>query len=320
MIVSLPKMTKRILLCVFLCSAVSSYGQSQPPSPTAAPISQNKENQASENEGKTNVNQEAVAPAIQNAPAVDHPGNFSNGQREQHQKDTSDKDVSDVLTAIATLVVALFTGLLWFSTHKLWQASRDQSLDTKKSLEIGQKSVEAIAKIAAAMEDSTKKQVRAYVGVITPTLDAKHIGETQVDKFPHEFSIFIKNFGQTPAYSVLTRLQWQSFRGRNVHWPDGIPFMSADIDSIKERGSSATLGIGQIIKADFPLSDHPDGGRFIDAFESFKRNEITIYLHGIVTYKDIFKDNQFTRFCLVMRQTANTEITFFDYDRNNEAS
>ncbi len=55
--------------------------------------------------------------------------------------------------------IALFCGLLfvsttalWWVTYQLWLALKDQSADTKRSIEIAQKSVAALEKIVLALE------------------------------------------------------------------------------------------------------------------------------------------------------------------------
>jgi hypothetical protein len=74
-------------------------------------------------------------------------------------------------TVAATIVIAAFTGTLWWSTHKLWKAG----------------------------EKHSERQLRAYVNVIDAFITHAN------DEWSPNFRIKIKNNGQTPAFKVIDR-------------------------------------------------------------------------------------------------------------------
>jgi hypothetical protein len=84
-----------------------------------------------------------------------------------------------LITAAFTVVLAIFTGRLWFSTEKL-------SESTKKLVE--------------GAEDTAKRQLRAYLGLARFNIEWER----------HEFIIVVRNDGQTPArqVSAFFNTQW----------------------------------------------------------------------------------------------------------------
>jgi hypothetical protein len=79
------------------------------------------------------------------------------------------------ITTLATVLLAVFTFTLWSSTSQLWRATRDTLRHA---------------------EGTAERQLRAYVFVSTAKVDEE-------DSIPYA-RVEIKNFGQTPAYKLVS--------------------------------------------------------------------------------------------------------------------
>src|SRR3954453_4044820 len=80
------------------------------------------------------------------------------------------------LTALATIVLGGFTFALWWSTRQLWMTSLRQ---------------------AKHMKDTAERQLRAYISVEAGGVPNWAQG------FNSHAMIYVRNFGQTPAYKVV---------------------------------------------------------------------------------------------------------------------
>jgi hypothetical protein len=80
------------------------------------------------------------------------------------------------LIAGFTIVLAFATGMLWWSTSKLWQAGKEQleftrnaaavqSEDMKASIAVAKESADAARDSVKLAEDTAQRQLRAYVGI-----------------------------------------------------------------------------------------------------------------------------------------------------------
>ena len=86
-----------------------------------------------------------------------------------------DHATHDNVSAVATVIIAIFTLTLWRATDRLWGAGERQLTHLK---------------------DSAERQLGAYVGVSEGKIISHDMGNTFVAE------ISIKNSGQTPAYKV----------------------------------------------------------------------------------------------------------------------
>jgi hypothetical protein len=101
----------------------------------------------------------------------------------------ADLKVTDVLIAISSVFLALFTWRLWVATDRLWEAARKQTLH---------------------LANTAERQLRAYVYVA----DAS-ILHTNSEYRPN-IRITFKNFGQTPAYQVRNTCRFTLMRTETV--------------------------------------------------------------------------------------------------------
>jgi len=158
------------------------------------------------------------------------------------------------------------------------------------------------------------------VGVVTQyTSDGLRI--SGIKNLPQFYQFFIKNTGRTPAYEVITTSHWDYIEGWNKDWPDGVEFKSG-IESISPemRGSATTLFSDEKIDSTsfFPEA-HEDGTTFPEAYERYKKREVTLFMYGTIIYKDIYKRSHWTNFCVVSREYVKDKAGFTSYHLHNDA-
>lgn len=167
---------------------------------------------------------------------------------------------------------------------------------------------------------STKREMRAYVGVVTHyTSDGARI--SGIKNLPQFYQFFIKNTGRTPAYNVITQSYWNYVKGPNMHWPDGLAFKK-DIEpnSPDMIGSATTLFSDEKVDTScfFPES-HEDGTTFAEAHAMYKKGEITLFMYGTITYTDIYRKPHWTNFCVVSKALEDGRGGFTTYHLHNDA-
>jgi hypothetical protein len=195
-----------------------------------------------------------------------------------------------VLTALATVAIALFTLTLRKSTDKLWDASERQlkllsetsaaqSGDMKASIKVATDAARAAIVSNQISITTAERQLRAYVSVqqvnmIThrqPDRMGAH-GVVSGSIHTYEFSFILKNGGHTPATGVVTNISICKF-------PDGIP---ADFGF----PDSETFGYGLI----GPQIEWHTPSKSISAaeLEAIGPAQPKWFLWGWVEYNDIF--------------------------------
>jgi hypothetical protein len=102
--------------------------------------------------------------------------------------------------AAFTLALVISTVLLWRATLRLAREARessvDQSAEMERSIEAANKTAAAAAAHVGVVEDTAKKELRAYVGFPNVRL---------IDRFGTDprFEVWIQNYGKTPAIGVV---------------------------------------------------------------------------------------------------------------------
>jgi hypothetical protein len=95
----------------------------------------------------------------------------------------------DDISAVSTLVIAIFTIVLGVATGLLWRATKS---------------------LVRGGEDTAKRQLRAYVHV-------EQINALNMTTGPSPgIQIMTKNFGQTPAREIVITYRYAAFSRRNV--------------------------------------------------------------------------------------------------------
>jgi hypothetical protein len=167
-----------------------------------------------------------------------------------------------LITAAFTIVLAVFTARLWFSTEKM-------SDSTKRLVE--------------GAEDTAQRQLRAYI-VAGPT----GIVFNDLLKDIIVVEITIKNTGQTPAREVLVVSRTcvlpypleGSFDFTLISGPDpSKSVLGKDQDILHESTADAVLTGDEMMRV-----TNPEGG-------------FRVYTYGRVDYRDVFDHPQHTHFC-----------------------
>ncbi len=108
---------------------------------------------------------------------------------------TSDND--KIVVAFGTGAIAVFTGTLWLSTHRLWQASQDQSRDMKESIAIAKRAADA-ALLGVSSDRAWLLPEKPIVG----DADDFYVGGT-FQKRGIVGRLRWANFGRSPAIEAL---------------------------------------------------------------------------------------------------------------------
>lgn len=123
-------------------------------------------------------------------------------------------DYGAVITALATIAIALFTYTLWASSEKMWRA-------TEKS--------------AAAAEQAAQ----AAIGVELPRLFATKIEFAHIKDSFVKIAITITNYGRTPAF--VTHESAEFLKGQLPRDPKYLNTLTVEHGTVIEGGDSRTL-------------------------------------------------------------------------------
>lgn len=193
------------------------------------------------------------------------------------------KPYSDALTAIAGLIVAIFTATLWTTTRQMWRASVEQLRHS---------------------EVTAERQLRAYV-----MIEKAHIENLQIGKTP-KARIVIKNWGQTPAYNVT---HWCAVGFGPYPIPPNNPLPGSDEEEVEMPPRPIAPG------GDFHL--WADGDCEINQvrMNALKSGHYAIYVAGCVRYTDAFRRNRTTDFLLLAGGPIPLDGSLGGYPRGNRA-
>lgn len=176
---------------------------------------------------------------------------------------------SDLITASATAVIALFTLTLFCATRKLWKVSQGQSKLLKKSIAVAQRAANA----AQDSADALPAMERAYLFV-----KIIRAGDVRGDEFntglkelpgTNKVEIIITNHGKTSA--ILKRFTITN----NIYF-------SEKVDLIFPFGTELIEG-GKYISYFTRFYIHD-----ANEYEEVTRDESNLICQGIVQYSDVF--------------------------------
>ncbi len=129
------------------------------------------------------------------------------------------------------------------------------------------------------MRDHAELELRAYVLIDSITT---------VESAENTIRVKIRNYGQTPAYSVV-KWVWSDI---DV-FPREKPFTQPRDSSLK---SAATMGPGQMDT--FNIDPRSPNNQEADAIS---KGDSAIYAYGVISYRDAFKRERFTNYRFVCR-------------------
>ena len=185
-------------------------------------------------------------------------------------------DFNGLMAASAGIAVAYFTRELKRSTDRLWEAGERQIKEARKSADAAKRAAEAAEKSVAMMDDTARRQMRAYV-TIDPAGIEKILLPTQIAR------ITIKNSGDLPA--------------SDVRW-----IIYSDIDENRLR-KDFDVDVTKIEPGTNLLAPKDGMSRFQDlhhakaTVEKIGRDEAALYVWGQVFYQDGFGKERWTKFC-----------------------
>jgi hypothetical protein len=160
----------------------------------------------------------------------------------------------DLVGAIATAVIAVFTITLWRATNKMWRSSESQ---------------------LAHLSMIAERQLRAYLIISNVEIIGVEVGQT-----PGAI-VTITNGGQTPAYEVASEMAIGLLDSPTVEPGDGpatSPF------------SQTTLGPGE----KYQIRARIRGVLSSDEVQQISNGSKVIRVVGVVSYRDIFKHRRTT--------------------------
>jgi hypothetical protein len=204
---------------------------------------------------------------------------------------TLDK-LGGVITALATIAIAIFTLTLKRATDKLWDAGEKQlahaqseaeAADFHRSAQFEQISeqIEALKQSAVAAEENVfetrrlvqnaeaiaERQLRAYVHVADAKIDHDN------DEWQPNIRITIKNYGQTPARRVNHKADTE------------LPMIGPGRFDLRDEPRLSDLGPTQEVTKSIIVSH---GFWHKTVRPSVANKAVKYYVFGKITYNDIF--------------------------------
>lgn len=272
------------VVVVALCSllfAASAY--SQQPAPTGDARQKKDSRTDDTTKGGDSVSKpQSPQPATLPEPQPPTPDNLKaqsdvkKGERNSQDKNGGEwnwEKWTTITNGLATLAIALFTGVL------LWHTAR-QAEATEKSAAAAENSVKAMADSIKVQTEGEQRQLRAYVGV--------EDGHMNIDdpKLPPTAVLKIRNAGLTPAMDLVHRSRLDFTISKS-----GCPGLSLIEDRYDPR-SVLLPGCSFFGRA---ALKEPLAPREIDML---KGGGWTIYVFGEIQYTDVYGRRQTTRYCL----------------------
>lgn len=186
------------------------------------------------------------------------------------------------------------------------KAAQEQSADMKNSLTIAKDSAEAGTRMATALEDNAKRQMRAYISALLET----EVPQDRSTGWRYEIRMKIVNTGFTPAHAVNFSIRTAIL---DSVLPDTFDF-SLPLSTDEERGF-ISYGGSNTISASLPelVTDE-------EINEIKSGSNLRLYVYGTVGYKDIFGIYHYTNFCQFMFWNRGGQIHGSYFHRHNNAT
>jgi hypothetical protein len=185
----------RIGFAFVIFSALLSFGQSQPPSPTPSELGQKKQSNTTEKQAIRRADDKPANPTSTpfNQPESE-PQSGQQAQGAKHAEKTapgSEIDWASLVVAIFTAVLAILAGCQFWAMHRQAEYMRD-------ALEITRKTADA-AKLSA---DIAKRGLEANIAIVSMILRTDVILQNDDETLPHCWvEMTVLNTGQSSARS-----------------------------------------------------------------------------------------------------------------------
>ena len=245
----------RALLLIFMFS-LSCWAQSNPPAPSRLAGGEQQKNKTAKSASETAKQERGSAQlplVIETVPIPESEDAALHRQYEHHEKPSLDRWLTWGTVALAafTLFLVAATITLAVFTYRLWRETRNLATDAK---------------------ETSVRELRPYVGVKDIFFTNSQAGVTEgtiaFSRAMNILRINVKNFGQTPGYSMCVFIhRVKSAPTETIYKPFFPPF--------KEP-----LYEGQMI--------HPKQNHSVDIPEGigFGMGDMGFVLYGLITYDD----------------------------------
>jgi hypothetical protein len=186
----------------------------------------------------------------------------------------------DDITAISTLVVAVFTGTLWWVTWGMVKITKEQRVDLLRSVNAAESAAGA-ANLSAS----------AAIGVELPRFLLSSAFMSHAENIPELLrngnpSIYIKNHGRTAA-EMLFYSAYLTVRAELPDEPQYPPPIQLNLGTIVASGG------------DFIIKDHNVyGGLSDESVELVMTKKSRLWLVGAISYRDFLGASHLTRFAV----------------------
>ncbi len=174
---------------------------------------------------------------------------------------------ANIVLVIATIFAGVFVCIQAIETRKAAKATVDAV-----------KAAETARKLA---EDTAKRQLRAYMVVKKVSLFINKDRTTEV-------KLELSNCGQTPAYDL---------RGVHTEGFDIYPIKDPGTPLTPVRMSQNIIGAGLTFRARFKC---PESWDDIQAKVTTASSQTVYRMNGYFTFRDVFKDNHFLKFQMII--------------------
>ena len=174
------------------------------------------------------------------------------------------KEGEDLIVALGTIWIAIFTGTLWHATTNLWRSTD---------------------RLAFGTERSAERQLRAYV-FLDPVDEFTFVRRPSTIATV-EVEIHVKNLGATPAHEVVA----DSWMTMDV-WP-----MPQEFSFVGPPGTEPTTK--SVLPPGGTVHFHTGTSRpFSDAeLAEIQNGNRRLYIFGQIRYTDTFNRPHWTNFC-----------------------
>jgi hypothetical protein len=189
------------------------------------------------------------------------------------------------VSATATVVMAAFTGVLWWTTRNLWKASKKQAEHMESSIAVAQKTADAARKSADALE--AIERARLFIRIEhDPPLQIGQVIEG-IKKGHNAARIIIINEGKTLA--IITKINY--FIG--VMEDREIDNKIAELTKANSEMPYGAITIRSNDTKEIPVSCEIDSADLKKVHESMA----DYVCLGQIRYKDVFRKVRPVGFC-----------------------
>lgn len=198
-----------ILLSVLIFAACTAFAEKNPATKTGS--SETAAVNSTHGDVRDVLSSQQFSLSVPRAPLQDHRGTNQEPLVIKPTKSADDenrenrKEFLDELLAWGTIALAAFTLFLWHTTRKMAKEGRaaaaSQSESAINALKLSERSVKASEDMAGTMQETAKRELRAYVSLEGTTPDH--------DPMSQSLGITVQsvNAGKTPAYDLVGRIQ-----------------------------------------------------------------------------------------------------------------